>query len=204
MAVSALGCAPHIPPETAREVQLDHPAEGGDAAPDGTVPAASAAPPWPDAWWHREIAEREARIEELRKRVEIAEDRTDEQPEDVKGRLEGELELEEESLDEFRQVSTKPYSGNMMGGGVVLIVVGGVSVLMTGYLAVLAFGPLSDFSERQREEAAVGVAALLSIGVSGVAVGVPLLAAGRKRVVKPQPTARLWVGPRELGVRGSF
>lgn len=204
MAVSALACAPHPPPETAREARRDHPAEGGDARSEGTVPAAPAAPPWPDAWWHREIAEREARIEELRQRVEIAEDRKDEQPEDVKGRLEEELELEEESLDEFRKVSTKPYSSNMMGGGVVLIVVGGVSLVSAGYLAVVAITPLSDFSERQREEAAVGVAALLSVGVSGLAVGLPLLAAGRKRVVKPQPTARLWVGPRELGVCGSF
>jgi hypothetical protein len=44
----------------------------------------------------------------------------------------------------------------------------------------------------------------LPLGVSCVAAGVPLLVIGARKVVKPAPAARLWVGPGDLGVRGSF
>jgi hypothetical protein len=203
IAVSALGCALLSAQRRPLARRNSTVPRSADASAEH---AARTAPPRPDAWWHREIAKREARIEALRRRVEMAAERKDEQPEDVKARLERELELEEESLDEFRRSSTQRYSGKMMGGGVSLIAVGGGAVLagMIGaVLAVLGRGPESSHQEF-RHDSTVAALVLLPFGISCFAVGLPLFVVGRKKVVKPGPTARLWVRPRELGVRGSF
>jgi hypothetical protein len=201
--VSTLGCAHRDPSAPAWKARVIRPRQ--DAAPSGQR---ASAPPkvfsGPDAWFHREIAEREARIEALRQQVERAEGREDEQAEDVKGRLERELELEEQSLHDFREASTKRYSPGMTAGGLTLVGVGALSLLITGYVAFVAWGPYNEFSDRQRRDATVAVAVLLTHVVGGFAVGFPLHRVGNRRFPKPGPTARLWVGPGEASVRGSF
>jgi biopolymer transport protein ExbB/TolQ len=201
--VSALGCAhrdPSAPAWKARVVR-----ERQQAAPSAQrVSARPKALSGPDAWFHREIAEREARIEALRQQLERADGREDEQAEDVKGRLERELELEEESLDDFREVSTKRYSRDMTAGGALLFAVGS-GALFAGLMAtVVALYRGALRGDSDADGAAVAALVLVPLGVGGLAVGLPLFRLGNKRVVKPEPTAGLWVGPRELGVRGSF
>ena len=202
--VSALGCAHRDPAAPAWEARSIRPRQG--EAPSGRrAPAPPKAFSGPDAWFHREIAEREARIAALRQQVERAEGREDEQEEDVKGRLEQELELEEESLNDFRETSTKRYSQGMTAGGAVLFGLGSGAVLagLVATYAALYNGALKGDSDG--DAAAVAALVLVPLGVSGLAVGLPLFRVGNKRVVKPEPTgAGLWVGPRELGVRGSF
>jgi hypothetical protein len=121
---SALGCAHRSAPGTPHAARLDHPTESADASSENSPPAPTAVPS-PDAWFHQAIAEREARIEALRQQLERAEGREDEQAEDVKGRLERELELEEDSLRDFREQTYKRHSRGMIAGGLTLIGVGG-------------------------------------------------------------------------------
>jgi hypothetical protein len=94
----------------------------------------------------------------------------------------------------------------MIGGGVALVFVGGVSLVTTGYLALRAWGPSYGGPSRkeQQDDARAAAAVVLPLGVSCVAAGVPLLVIGARKVVKPEPAAGLWVGPGDLGVRGSF
>jgi len=202
--VSALGCAHRDPAAPAWKARVVRPRQ--DAAPSGErAPARPTAFSGPDAWFHREIAEREARIEALRQQVERADGREDEQEEDVKGRLERELELEEESLRDFREQSNRRHSPGMIAGGVTLIGVGGALAFGTPlWLGLRGWsgGGAQDISDEQAKVAAV---VLLSLSVSCFAVAVPVLVVGgRKTLVKPEATARVWLGPGEVSVRGSF
>jgi hypothetical protein len=199
IAVCGLGCAHLNPSEAAYEAQLEEARERAAAS------GIQARTEPPDAWWHREIEAREARIAALRERVEIADQRRDEEAEDVKGRLERELVVEKESLRAFTKVSTKHHSDKMIAGGVALTLVGGVSLVTTGYVALRAWAPAYETSRKElQEDARAALAFGLSLGVSCLAAGVPLLVIGARKVVKPEPAAGLWVGPGDLGVRGSF
>jgi hypothetical protein len=208
LAVSAPGCAPRSPPETARGAQVDRPAEVADPSVARSIsPAARTAPEPPGAWRDGAIAEREARIEALRQQLERADGREDEQEEDVKARLERELELEEDSLHGFREQSTKRHSPGMIAGGLTIVGVGTAVFGAAGLVNIYGRPWHSDTSSRREiseEEATAATVVLLPIGASCLAVGLPLLFVGARSVPKPGPTARLWVGPGEVGVRGSF
>jgi hypothetical protein len=203
--VSALGCAHRDPSAPAWEARVVRPRQ--DAAPSeqraSARPKALSGPA--DAWFQREIAEREARIEALRQQLERADGREDEQAEDVKGRLERELELEEDSLRDFREQSNKRRSPGMIAGGLTLIGVGGALAFGTPLWLVLRGWSGGGSQEISDEQARVATVVLLSLSVSCFAVGLPVLVVGgRKRLVKPEATARVWVGPGEVSVRGSF
>ena len=192
IAIAALGCAHLNPSEAAYQAQIE--AE--------RCPCPAATPS--DAWWHQEIAEREARIQRLHRQLRADEVRQDH---DEQERLERELDFEEESLEQFRAATLRNHSPGMMAGGITLMAVGGVALIATVVVNVAARTP--DFDSRAQDgvsvdEAAVASAVLVPVGVSGFAVGLPLLVVGKQKVVKPRASAGLWVGAGEAAVRGTF
>ncbi len=177
------------------------------AAPPGAVPAGGPSS-LPQAKG-REL-QRPQTIEEFKElrrqlREDLRDARDDDRDADVRR-----IRQDMEDVDAWYDEDTEKRSGGAMAGGIVMISVGGVSVVVGAFTLLIASLANSFGGGGDNGETAGAVLVLGGLGMVGG--GIPLLIYGSNRVMvsdnalalPPAPRGEVVIGPGSFGLRGSF